>query len=175
MKVGVFVGRFQPFHNGHLFAVHYALERVDFLYIVVGSAHRSHERENPFTAGERVEMIKATLDDVGLDPAKWMIIPVPDAESHSVWVSMVRSFVPRFDMVFSNDSLTNRLFREDGLKVKPVPFDKRADYSATNVRTRILEKKNWESLVPKPVAKLVKQFDGVARVRSMTTKDLSGD
>ena len=46
---------------------------------------------------------------------------------------------------------------------------------ATNVRTRILEEKNWEQLVPTAVASLVKQFDGVGRVRSITMKDVGGD
>ena len=105
-KVGLFVGRFQPFHNGHLAAVRYALKKVDYLYIVVGSAQRSHERYNPFTAGERIMMIKAALDEARVDPSRWMLIPVQDAESHSVWTATLKSTVPKFDMVFSNDTLS---------------------------------------------------------------------
>ncbi|MDG6937846.1 MAG: adenylyltransferase/cytidyltransferase family protein, partial [Nitrososphaerota archaeon] len=97
MRVGLLVGRFQPFHLGHLEAVKYALREVDYLYVVVGSAQRSHERDNPFTAGERIAMIKAALDGNGVDPARWMAIPIADADSHSLWVSMVGSMVPKFD------------------------------------------------------------------------------
>jgi nicotinamide-nucleotide adenylyltransferase len=50
----------------------------------------------------------------------------------------------------------------------------RERYSATNVRDRILERKDWESLVPVQVAKLVKAFGGVERVRELKRKDLSG-
>ena len=50
----------------------------------------------------------------------------------------------------------------------------RKRYSATNVRTRILEREDWESLVPKQVAKLVKKFGGVERVRALMRKDLTG-
>ena len=174
MKVGIIVGRFQPFHNGHLVAVNHALKLVDYLYIVVGSAQKSHERDNPFTASERITMIKGALDEARVDPSKWMAIPVSDADSHSVWVASVKATVPKFDVVFSNDVLTNRLFKEEGIDVHPVPFFNRQDYSATNVRTRILEMKNWESLVPPAVAKLVNGFDGVERVRSLTAKDLVG-
>jgi nicotinamide-nucleotide adenylyltransferase len=170
-KVGLFVGRFQPFHNGHLAAVRYALQRVDYVYIAVGSAQKSHERDNPFTAGERIMMIKAALDEAGIDAKKWMVLPVWDAESHSVWVATLKSTVPKFDEVFSNDTLTIRLLKEDGVKVTPVPYLNRGQYSATNVRSRILERKDWEELVPNAVAKLVKQLDGVGRVRSMITKD----
>jgi nicotinamide-nucleotide adenylyltransferase len=174
MRVGLFVGRFQPFHLGHLAAVKYALKQVQYLYVVVGSAQRSHERDNPFTAGERITMIKSALDGNGVDPSKWMAIPIVDADSHSLWVASVESMVPKFDIVFTNDALTFLLFNEGGIEVKAVPYLDRTRYSATNVRDRILERKDWDSLVPTQVAKLVKRFGGVQRVRALKRKDLQG-
>jgi nicotinamide-nucleotide adenylyltransferase len=169
--VGLFVGRFQPFHNGHLEAVKYALKKIDYLYIVVGSAQKSHERDNPFTAGERIMMIKAALNEAGVDANRWMLIPVQDADSHSVWTATLRSTVPKFDIVFSNDTLTIRLLKEEGTNVIPIPYLNRSEYSATNVRARILERKDWETLVPPAVDRIVKELDGVGRVRSMISKD----
>jgi len=169
--VGLFVGRFQPFHNGHLEAVKYALRKIDYLYIVVGSAQKSHERDNPFTAGERIMMIKAALNEAGVDASRWMLIPVQDADSHSVWTATLRSTVPKFDIVFSNDTLTIRLLKEEGTNVIPIPYLNRKEYSATNVRARILERKDWETLVPPAVDRIVKELDGVGRVRSMISKD----
>ncbi|MDA4113023.1 MAG: nicotinamide-nucleotide adenylyltransferase [Thaumarchaeota archaeon] len=169
--VGLFVGRFQPFHNGHLEAVKYALRKIDYLYIVVGSAQKSHERDNPFTAGERIMMIKAALNEAGVDANRWMLIPVQDADSHSVWTATLRSTVPKFDIVFSNDTLTIRLLKEEGTNVIPIPYLNRSEYSATNVRARILERKDWETLVPPAVDRIVKELDGVGRVRSMISKD----
>ena len=174
MRVGLLIGRFQPFHLGHLEAVKYALKRVDYLYVVVGSAQRSHERDNPFTASERITMIKSALDGNGVDPSKWMAIPIADADSHSLWVSTVESMVPKFDVVFTNDALTFLLFKEEGTEVRAVPYHDRRSYSATNVRHRILERKDWESLVAPQVAKLVKKFGGVERVRALMRKDLQG-
>jgi nicotinamide-nucleotide adenylyltransferase len=174
MRVGLLVGRFQPFHLGHLAAVKYALRQVQYLYVVVGSAQRSHERDNPFTAGERITMIKSALDGNGVDPSKWMAIPIADADSHSLWVSSVESMVPKFDVVFTNDALTFVLFNEGGIEVKAVPYLDRSRYSATNVRDRILERQDWQSLVPPQVGKLVKRFGGVERVRALKRKDLAG-
>ncbi|HLN89981.1 MAG TPA: adenylyltransferase/cytidyltransferase family protein, partial [Candidatus Binatia bacterium] len=51
---GLYVGRFQPFHLGHLDAIKYVLKEVDELVIVIGSAQYSHNSNNPFTAGERL-------------------------------------------------------------------------------------------------------------------------
>jgi len=174
MRVGLLVGRFQPFHLGHLEAVKYALEQVDYLYIVVGSAQRSHERDNPFTASERITMIKSALDGGKVDPSKWTAIPIADADSHSLWVSTVESMVPKFDVVFTNDALTFLLFKGEGIDVKAVPYLDRSRYSATNVRDRILERRDWEGLVPPEVAQLVKKFGGVERVRALMRKDLRG-
>jgi len=154
--------------------VKYALNQVQYLYVVVGSAQRSHERDNPFTAGVRITMIKSALDSNGGDPSKWMAIPIVDADSHSLWVSSVESMVPKFDVVFTNDALTFLLFNEEGIEVKAVPYLDRSRYSATNVRVRILERKDWDSLVPPQVAKLVKRFGGVERVRALMRKDLKG-
>ncbi len=174
LRVGLLVGRFQPFHLGHLAAVKFALKRVDYLYVVVGSADRSHERDNPFTASERISMIKSALDGNGVEPSKWMAIPIPDADSHSVWVSSVESMVPKFDVVFTNDTLTFLLFKEEGIAVRAVPYLNRERYSATRVRNRILERKDWEGLVPPQVARLVKEFGGVERVRELIKRDMEG-
>ena len=150
------------------------MRQVGYLYIVVGSAQRSHERDNPFTAAERIAMIKSALDGSGVDPSKWMAIPIADADSHSLWVSTVESMVPKFDAVFTNDALTFLLFKGEGIDVEAVPYLDRSKYSATNVRDRILERKDWESLVPEQVSKLVKKFGGVERVRALMRKDLKG-
>ena len=168
------MGRFQPFHLGHLEAVRYALSNADYVYVVVGSAQRSHERDNPFPAAERITMVKSALDGNGVDPSKWMAMPIPDADSHSLWVATLESMVPKFDVVFTNDALTFLLFKEQGIEVQAVPYKERSRNSATNVRDRILERKDWESLVPGEVARLVKEFGGVERVRALMRKDLTG-
>ena len=175
MRVGLLVGRFQPFHYGHLAAVKYALRRVGYLYVVVGSAQKSYERDNPFTAGERITMIKSALDGNGVDPSKWMAIPISDADSHSLWVSAIESMVPKYDIVFTNDALTFLLMKEEGVEVESIPYLDRRRLSATVVRDRILERKDWEVLVPPQVAKFVKQFGGVERVRFLIHKDLGGE
>lgn len=175
MTVGVLVGRFQPFHNGHLEAVRYALKKVDYLYIVIGSSQRDHERDNPFTAGERIAMIKAALDSSDVKPGRWMAIPIADTDSHALWPAILRATVPPFDIVFTNDGLTTRLLKEQGVDVEAVRYLDRSTLSATNVRNRILEMKEWEKLVPAPVASMVKSIGGVERVRSMIHKDLEGE
>ena len=81
---GAFIGRFQPFHLGHLATVKYALR--SYVIIVIGSAQKSHEPRNPFTAGERIEMIRDSLQaDKEISIDKILLIPVPDIEIHGLW------------------------------------------------------------------------------------------
>ena len=122
MTTGLFIGRFQPFHKGHLATVRFALRKVDQLVIVVGSAQKSHEPKNPFTAGERIRMIKESLDSEKVDVGKILIIPIPDVDVHSLWTQQVDILVPKYDVVFANDPFTLMLFRERRVKTIEAPL-----------------------------------------------------
>lgn len=170
---GLFIGRFQPFHKGHLAAAKFALSRVNQLVIVVGSAQKSHEPKNPFTAGERIMMIKESLDaDSEADVRRILIIPVPDTDVHSLWTHQVDMLVPKYDVVFANDLFTLRLFREQGIKAIEAPLYRREEMRATEIRKRMAAEENWEDLVPKPVSKVIKEIKGVERVRAISQRDM---
>ncbi|HDN05579.1 MAG TPA: nicotinamide-nucleotide adenylyltransferase [Candidatus Bathyarchaeota archaeon] len=168
---GLFVGRFQPFHLGHLAAIKYVLKKVDELVIVIGSAQYSHRRNNPFTAGERLVMVRKALEEAGVDCSKIWIVPVPDVHLHMLWVSSVEGYTPKFDVVYSNEPLTRRLFMEAGYKVESIPFHKRKFYSSTEVREELLKGESWEKLVPKSVADFIKEIDGINRLKDLVKTD----
>ncbi|MFH2110457.1 MAG: nicotinamide-nucleotide adenylyltransferase [Candidatus Bathyarchaeota archaeon] len=171
MTRALFVGRFQPFHYGHLHAVQTILKECDELVLVVGSAQMSHEPDNPFTAGERLEMIRAALDAAGVPSDRYLIIPIPDAPAHRVWVSAVESQTPRFDTVYSNQSLTRRLLIEAGYEVRRIEMYERGKYEATEIRRRILEAEDWSDLVPPEVYRIVQEIDGGNRIRDLAKSD----
>lgn len=173
MKRGLFVGRFQPFHLGHLEAVKDILEKIDELVIVVGSSQYSHRIDNPFTAGERVTMIRKALEEQGISPSRYWIVPVPDVHVHMTWVSQVLGYTPRFNVVYTNDPLTRRLFIEAGYEVKPVPFYKRKLYSATEIRKRMLNGQNWEKLIPNSVIQFIKEINGMERLQDLAKTDFT--
>ena len=172
---GLFIGRFQPFHKGHLAAAKFALSRVNQLVIVVGSAQKSHEPKNPFTAGERIMMIKESLDaDSEADVRRILIIPVPDSDVHSLWTHQVNMLVPKYEVVFANDLFTLMLFREQGIKAIEAPLYRREEMRATEIRKRMAAEENWEDLVPKPVSKVIKEIKGVERDRAISQGDMQG-
>lgn len=171
VKRAVFVGRFQPFHKGHLGALQDILEKVDEVIIVVGSAQYSHSLDNPFTTGERITMIRRALENEEIKPTRYWIVPVPDAHVHMVWVAQVVGYTPKFDVVYTNEPLTRRLFTEAIFKVESVAFHKRKVYSATEIRRRMLKGENWEELVPNSVVEFIKKIDGVERVQDLSETD----
>ena len=171
VKRGLFVGRFQPFHLGHLGAIKDVLEEVEELVIVIGSAQYSHNINDPFTAGERLTMVRIALEEAGIGYPRVWIVPVPDVHLHMMWVSAVKGYTPKFEVVYSNEPLTRRLFVEAGYKVKSIRFHERKLYSSTEIRERMLENGSWEELVPKSVAYFIKEIDGVNRLRDLTKSD----
>lgn len=56
-KVAVFIGRFQPFHNGHLQVIEHGLQIAERVIVLVGSATAASSPKNPFTYEERKTMI----------------------------------------------------------------------------------------------------------------------
>ncbi|MEM2082180.1 MAG: nicotinamide-nucleotide adenylyltransferase [Candidatus Bathyarchaeia archaeon] len=171
LAVGLYVGRFQPFHAGHLKAIGHMLERMDELIIAVGSAQYSHTSRDPFTAGERIAMIRLALDEAKFDRSKYMIIPIPDVGVHAIWVSHLLSYVPKFDVCFTNEPLTSRLFKEAGLKVEAIPFFDRGVYSAREIRRRILKGEDWRALLPPSVANFIESIGGIQRIRDISRSD----
>lgn len=143
---GLLIGRFQPFHKGHLSAVNFGLSKVENLWIGIGSSNKSHETKNPFTADERKEMIISSLDSESMKRVK--VFYVPDIGDHEKWTYHVDSIVPKYDVVFSNDDFTLSLYKKRGMQVIEVPLLQRDMISGTKIREMILQGKEWSGLVP---------------------------
>jgi nicotinamide-nucleotide adenylyltransferase len=159
---GLVVGRFQPLHNGHLAVIREVLGACDDIVVVIGSAEDSHTEENPFTAGERYQMLISSLAPNEL--GRTFIVPIRDVHRYSVWVNHVESYVPPFDVVFSNSDLTRSLFSEAGYEVRKTKAYNPKMYSATEVRRRIVSGERWENLVPEPVAQILVSLDAKQRL-----------
>ncbi len=160
------IGRFQPLHNGHMEVLRKCASESDHLIVGIGSAQSSHDPDNPFTAGERYQMISESLRDEGI--IEFSIVPVEDLNRYSVWVAHVVSMVPPFKRVYSNNPMTRRLFEEAGYEVHRSPMYNREVYSGTEIRRRMAEGEEWRSLVPPAVSATIDAIDGVGRIRDIT-------
>ncbi len=168
------IGRFQPFHKGHLNCVKYILKRHEVIYIGIGSALESHTIRNPFTTAERIKMIQLSMEESGITWDKYFLIPIPDSEVHVAWVSLVEALVPnikKIRKVYTNEPLTRRLFIENGYIVESLPFYKREIYSGEEFRRRVIEGGNWKEIVTPKVAEYLINEKLIDRLRDLTKKD----
>ncbi|UZE92119.1 MAG: nicotinamide-nucleotide adenylyltransferase [Methanosarcinales archaeon] len=166
-----YIGRFQPYHLGHHAVIQEIAKEVDEIVIGIGSAQKSHTLVDPFTAGERVMMVSRSLEELDIT---YYVIPIMDVHRHAIWVSHVRSLTPPFNVAYSNNPLVIDLFSEAGIKVKKSPLFQRDVYSGTEIRRRMLNDKKWQDLAPKAVAKVIKEIDGVQRLKKLSKIDSQG-
>lgn len=160
------IGRFQPLHLGHMEIIRRAVKQYE-LIIGIGSAQKSHTIDNPFTAGERFEMIHRTLKKEGIGAH---LIPIPDVDYNSVWASHVISLCPPFEAVLSNNPLTMELFSPLKKVIRTEMFS-RDEYSGKQIRRRMIEGGDWKSLVPEEVTMYIEEIKGVERIRYLAKGD----
>ncbi len=167
-KQALFVGRFQPFHKGHLSVIKKALEREERLIIVIGSAEENHEPANPFTAGERYQMIEAALEAEDISACRYVIIPVRNVENFMVWTTHVDQYIPPVDTVYTGSDIVKHLYERHGkYTIKDVEFV--SQVSGTRIREKMLKGDDeWKEMVHPAVARLIEQWDGVKRIRMVS-------
>jgi len=167
---GLFIGRFQPLHLGHMSIMETALSEVDELIVGVGSAECSYTTKDPFTAGERVEMVLRASRERGWE-GRVIPVPIRDVNRYSIWVSHVVSLVPIFDVVFSNNPLTVRLFRDAGYDVRSTRLVDREHFSGTAIRKEMLTGEKWKGFVPDSTAGFVGTINGIERMKEISGGD----
>ena len=167
MQVGILVGRFQPVHIGHVQAIEFALENSNKLFVVVGSAEKSNQKRNPFTFEERKKMIELAINEKELQD-NISIIPINDANNHTEWIASIKNTVGEYNLIFTNDELTEKLFKKNETKVINVPLLDRNILSATEVRKRLELDKEWKSLVIPEIVNYLTEINAVERMKSIT-------
>ena len=141
------IGRFQPFHNGHLLLVRQILKESNEVLVVIGSAQLNYTFENPFTVGERILMIRAALIEGGVDLSKIIIIPIVDEEDNAVWFPKLVSMLPPFEVLYSGNKLVVTL--------------------ASYIRYKMVRGDKWAHLVSKSVFDIIYSMGGIDRLKAL--------
>jgi nicotinamide-nucleotide adenylyltransferase len=183
MQSALFIGRFQPFHLGHLEVIKTILKENERVIIVVGSAEKNYLSSNPLTAGERHKIIDEALKEAKIPCEKYCIIPVRNVNNYALWVNHINVYVPPYTKIYTGSEVVKacyegKYYRNDGTS-KPGPkiitVKKALKVSATKVREAILKKdENWEKMVPKSTAKILKEMNFEKRLDAIkNTMDIS--
>jgi nicotinamide-nucleotide adenylyltransferase len=158
----LFIGRFQPFHNGHLRLISELTKCYDHIIIGIGSSQYSHTPENPFTFEERLEMITKALAEININ--NFSIIALPDIHDPPNWVKHVTNITSEFDIILTNNDFTTQLFKEKGYLIKHTPIYNREKFSGREIRRRIREHVSWKELVPPVIYHYITQIHGDKRI-----------
>jgi bifunctional NMN adenylyltransferase/nudix hydrolase len=87
----VVIGSFPIYHRGHHQLMQEALSRAAAVIVVLGSAFHARTPRDPFTAEERIAMIRLALDEAQGDRVRFA--PVRDYYDDTRWASAVRAAV----------------------------------------------------------------------------------
>lgn len=92
----VYIGRFEPFHDGHCRLLEQALALAPVCVVVIGSAFQARTPKNPFSWQERAEMIRLAVDEA--DRERLRFLPLRDYYDETRWAAAVREGVRRLLM-----------------------------------------------------------------------------
>lgn len=163
----LFPGRYQPFHKGHYEALRQLLNEFDEVIVAIGSAQEGYTCKNPFTAGERWEMVYRVVVKNNLVGRAW-IIPVPDINMPPAWTTYLLSVSPRVDVVASGNPQILYLYKWLGFKTREIRLVEPERYHGTRIRNLMLTGSDeWRELVPPEVAEFIDEVKGVERVRRL--------
>ena len=167
----LFIGRFQPFHLGHLDVIKKAVKKTDRLFIGIGSSEANFRPANPFTASERFQMIEAALIENKIPPEKYTIIPVRNIDNYALWPAHVELYLPPFEKIYTGSDTVKSLYKNFNKNRKQpyqiINVQKELKISSTKIREFILKNKPWEQYVPKSVATLIKKWQGLERLKAI--------
>lgn len=167
----LYAGRFQPFHNGHLHAIHFILRKVDELIIAVSACDKNFTLEDPFTCGERIDMIWSSLAPSVRQST--LLIPLVSQENNRVWPSYLCQLLPHFHVAYTNNPLQIALLGGSSVQSRRIPFLHRDSLQGSIIRSSLLKDNGaWKTLVPPSVKRILNNIDAVNRLRSLNAPQL---
>ncbi|MEJ2261533.1 MAG: nicotinamide-nucleotide adenylyltransferase [Nitrosopumilaceae archaeon] len=168
---GLMMGRFQPFHLGHLDLARQILKECDEVIILVTSSQFNYLEKDPFTAGERIEMIHNSIKESDVDLTRCIVLAIENQFNISTWIAYLESMLPHFDRVYSGNEYVKMLLADSDIEVLIPEFLDREKFNATKIRSMIISGESWEQLVPSPVSDFIKKINAENRLNIISKSD----
>ncbi|MFN3383651.1 MAG: nicotinamide-nucleotide adenylyltransferase [Archaeoglobaceae archaeon] len=170
-KRALIFGRFQPFHLGHLEVIKWALKSFDEVVLLIGMADESHTLRNPFTAGERIWMIRESLIESGISLDRIITATVPTMSVYVGNAFYILNLVPKIKAIITRNPIIAQVFKDAGLEVLIPPNFNRERFRGTTIRKMMLNGENWKDCVPNAVARIIESINGVERLKRANSRD----
>ena len=160
-EVALFIGRFQPLHNGHYKFIKHLQKNMDEIIIGIGSCQASFTEKNPLTYLERKEMIERTIPEVRIEA-------IPDFFNLELWAKYITKMFSKVNVVYTGNNWTEEALKNTNIEIRKIK--KRTNISASEVRKKILNEESIEKDVPKKVKKYLKEVNIRNRLIKIKTK-----
>ena len=168
---GLVMGRFQPFHLGHVDLIEQAISECDDIIIAVTSTQFNYLEKDPFTAGERIEMIYNTLREYKINAEKYIVLGLENQHNVAIWPAYLRTALPSFQRAYSGNPYVSALLQDYGIEVVMPKMIKRDRFNATSIRRLMASGGDWRGAVPPAVARFLDSIGGEGRVRMIFDSD----
>lgn len=143
----LYIGRFQPFHLGHLDAVKQILSSESSVIIAIGSAQYSSTETNPYTFELRKKIIESSLIEADISEEKFIVLPLDDIHDDAKWCDYVDATLPPYGNVYTGSPITKSLY-EAQKKHSVISLELRLPISSTEIRRKIKSGEEWKNMVP---------------------------
>ncbi|MHA1371780.1 MAG: adenylyltransferase/cytidyltransferase family protein, partial [Promethearchaeota archaeon] len=144
----LFIGRFQPFHLGHLECIKHITRDHKNLIVGIGSPQYARFENNPLKFDERKEMIQKVLKHEKIRFDNLFIIPILDTHSENIWMINIKELFSNRIALYSNNDWVRGLAKRHGIPLGVKLEFKIHDYNGTNIRKLIQGEGRWDELVP---------------------------
>lgn len=168
---GLMMGRFQPFHLGHLDLTKQILKECDEVIVAITSSQFNYLQKDPFTAGERIEMIHNSLKESTIDLSRCIVVAIENQFNIATWASYLKAALPHFDKVYSGNEYVKMLLADSAIDVVDPKFLDRTKYNGTNIRSMIISGDDWQKLVPNTVVKFLEKINAKNRLDIISKSD----
>ncbi len=149
VSTALLIGRFQPFHKGHLYLLQTALERADRVVIAIGSANSTDGDKNPLPYEQRSQMISTVIAKEGWQEREITLVPSNDFPTDEAWLTELLANVGPFDICFGNNDWTNSVLRSAGYQAEEIPLANREEWQGEVIRGWIRSgNSQWKAHVP---------------------------
>ncbi|USV41106.1 nicotinamide-nucleotide adenylyltransferase [Xanthomonas phage BUDD] len=138
--LAIFIGRFQPFHLGHLHAIEEGLKIAKKVLILIGDTGGPRGLKNPWTFEERMQMI---LDSLGTYQRERVMFDVAyDMPSNTEWAAQIQSCASVFNVANEKTVLIGHEKDASSFYLKMFPQWKHIDTGFEELESGLLRKYN---------------------------------
>lgn len=187
-KIGVIHGRFQLLHNDHMKYLLAGKERCEHLIIGIcnpeidltkytkANPHRSKKSSNPLTYFERMECIKYSLIEAGVPEDEFDIVPFPINFPEKIF-NYAPENVKYYMTIYDEWGEEKYKSLKEDLKLNVevlwrVSLEDKG-ISASDIRKKIQEGKEWKQYVPNFVYKYITENQLDKRIKQFLDEESS--